>query len=268
MSDNHPFEIGHASHTGRKRSGSPNQDYVKVVQDANRPPFLIVADGMGGHRGGAIASQVATDAMIALYRQPAPATKLGDLLKASVMAGHRALLERAVKEPELTDMGTTIVAAVLEPERITYINVGDSRLYIFRGRQVIQLSLDQSWVAEQIRAGIITPEQARTHPKRSHLMMSLSAKRANVTPHIGEAALEPDDIVLLCSDGLWGSVPENLILAVATEMTPQKASEQLINLANTSTGPDNITVIVARRKGYRLPSPSETEITVPSSTRL
>ncbi|MEW5942176.1 MAG: protein phosphatase 2C domain-containing protein [Chloroflexota bacterium] len=260
LPENQPYEIGSASHTGRKRRGSPNQDYVKVVMEPARLPLLIVADGMGGHRGGAVASQVAAEAMMDLYRKSAPGMGLEATLKALVTAGHRALLERAAQEAELKDMGTTIVAGILEPNRITYINVGDSRLYLFRGRQVIQLSLDQSWVAEQIRAGLITPEQARNHPKRSHLMMSLSAKRANVTPHTGETALLPDDIVLLCSDGLWGAVPESLILAAASELPPQKAAEQLIDLANTSTGPDNISVIVARRKGYRLPTLGETEL--------
>jgi protein phosphatase len=263
MTEEIQFEIGSASHTGRKRSGSPNQDYFKVVEQAGRPPLLIVADGMGGHRGGAIASQVATDAMVAGYR-----ASTGDdwiaILDSLVTAGHRALLERAVQDAELNDMGTTVVAAILEAEHITFINVGDSRLYLFRGRDVIQLSRDQSWVAEQIRAGVLTPEQARTHPKRSHLMMSLSAKRANVMPFAGDTSLEPDDIVLLCSDGLWGAVPETLIHAAASELSPQTAAERLIDLANASTGPDNITVIVARRVGALLHRPGEdTEITKP-----
>jgi serine/threonine protein phosphatase PrpC len=166
-----------------------------------------------------------------------------------VKAGHRALIERARQDPDLKDMGTTIVAAALEDNRISLINVGDSRLYLFRGRQVIQLSRDQSWVAEQIRAGLLTVEQARNHPKRSHLTMSMSAKRADVAPLTGQFDLQPDDTILLCSDGLWGAVPESLISALALELSPQKAADKLVDLANTSTGPDNISVIVARRKG-------------------
>jgi protein phosphatase len=243
------FEIGFASHTGRKRSGSANQDYVKVVTDAERPPLLIVADGMGGHRGGAVASQAAVEAMVAAYRASSSSGNWSAALNDLVTAGHRALIDRAAQDADLKDMGTTIVAVVLETDRITFLNVGDSRLYVYRGGQVIQLSRDQSWVAEQIRAGLLTPEQARTHPKRSHLLMSLSAKRAAVVPYLGDEALQPDDIVLLCTDGLWGAVPESLIFAVASELAPQNAADRLIDLANTSSGPDNISVIVARRIG-------------------
>jgi protein phosphatase len=253
--ENEPtFEIGFASHTGRKRSGSPNQDYVKVVEAEGRAPLLIVADGMGGHRGGAVASAVAVEAMIASYGKSAAAGGLALALNESVKAAHHALIARAAQDAGLSDMGTTVVAVILEPEYIYFINVGDSRAYIFRSKQVIQISRDQSWVAEQIRTGHLTPEQARTHPRRSHLLMSLSAKRHDMLPYIGETALQANDIVLLCSDGLWGSVPDSLISAVATELPPQKAADRLIDLANASSGPDNISVIVARRRGVGLPA--------------
>jgi protein phosphatase len=144
-------------------------------------------------------------------------------------------------------MGSTVVAVVLEEKRISLVNVGDSRAYLFRGEKIIQISRDQSWVEDQVRAGFLSAAEARSHPKRNRLSMSITAKRTSIQPYSREYDLEPEDIIALCSDGLWGTVPETLIWAAASELPPQEAADKLVTLANANQGPDNISIIIARR---------------------
>jgi serine/threonine protein phosphatase PrpC len=127
------------------------------------------------------------------------------------------------------------------------LNIGDSRAYIIRSRKTLQISQDQSWAAAQVRAGVLTEQEARAHPNRNRLTMAITAKRSEIKSYATRLELEPQDIVLLCSDGLWGVVPETLIQAAAIELPPQAAADKLVALANQSKGPDNISVIIARR---------------------
>ena len=111
------------------------------------------------------------------------------------------------------------------------------------------VSEDPSYVAAQVRAGVLTEQEARSNPNRNRLLMAITAKRTEIKAHTAEERLEPQDIILLCSDGLWGVVPESLIQAAAAELAPQAAADKLVALANNSRGPDNISVIIARRAG-------------------
>jgi serine/threonine protein phosphatase PrpC len=158
-------------------------------------------------------------------------------------------------------MGSTVAAAFLQPGRVDTLNVGDSRVYILRGGETIQISADQSWVMDQVRAGKLTLEQARRHRKRNRLSMSLSAGRAVITPVLKEEIFQADDILLLCSDGLWGVIPESLLWAAANEFEPQEAAEKLAALANQSGGADNISVIVARRKDRQAVKTMQDDVT-------
>jgi len=110
--------------------------------------------------------------------------------------------------------------------------------------------MDHSVVADQVRNGLITEEQARTHPLRNRLTQSISAGRESVEQHLGVCDLELNDAIVFCSDGLWGTVSESQIQAVTLELPPQKAADKLIALANTNLGPDNISVIIVRDKRY------------------
>lgn len=246
-----PFEFGLASDVGRKRKGQPNQDSVELVLPEPgqtwHPPLLLVADGMGGHLGGAQASQLVVQVFRDEYRRASqPADNLA-LMQECLSKAHEALQQRAAEEPKLERMGSTLVAVTLESHRLQLMNVGDSRAYIIRGQGMLQISQDQSWVGEQIRAGILTEKEARVHPYRSRLTMAVTAKRTEIQPFTSTEKLEPGNIILICTDGLWGVVPESLILSALLELTPQAAAKKLIDLANRSQGPDNISVIVARR---------------------
>lgn len=245
------FEFGIACDVGRQRRDAPNQDAVRLVlpKSHTHPPLLIVADGMGGHRGGAMASRLVVEAMETCFLRASHPFPYRALLEECVREAHRSIREHAAQDPDLSNMGSTVVAAVLEEEQAYLVNVGDSRAYLLRQDGIRQLSLDHSWVGELVRAGHLSPEEARTHPQRNRLTMAIAANRSELQPFFAETPLGAGDILLLCSDGLWGVVPETLIWAVAGELPPQQAAEKLVGLANANRGPDNISVIVARRHG-------------------
>ncbi len=251
------FEIGAVCDVGRKRRGRPNQDTIKIVAPEGNetfPPLLIVADGMGGYRGGETASKLVAETIARAYKETQPSERFPEHLQQYIRQAHQAVRERAARQSELGSMGSTVALALLTPEKIYVANVGDSRVYLLRGKRIIRLSQDQSWVAAQVRAGLITEQEARRHPKRNRLTMSISAKRPTVEVYTSESAFGAEDILVLCSDGLWGVVAETLIQAVAFELPPQEAAQKLAALANAGQGPDNISVIVARREGAVLQS--------------
>ncbi len=259
-----PLEVGAATDPGRKRRGEPNQDALLVLPaEGERPPLFIVADGMGGYKGGAEASHLIVEQAAACYRQAGFPADLPDLLRECLFAAHRALIERAAADPELASMGSTAALAVISGGRVYAANVGDSRIYLLRGREMTQLSYDHSVVADQVRAGALTPLQALRSPKRNRLTQSISPKRKEITPYVTEAAFGEGDVLLLCSDGLWGVVSEPVIQAVALELPPQEAAEKLVALTLASGAPDNVTVVIARRAGTAHLVPSGEDETNP-----
>ncbi|MFZ5910029.1 MAG: PP2C family protein-serine/threonine phosphatase [Chloroflexota bacterium] len=241
------LEVGFSSHPGRKRQ--TNQDAVGVFLAANQdssPSILIVADGMGGHRGGDMASRLAVETIQKVCSQAGQAQDYRALLSEGVQAAHREICLAAGRDAQLSDMGTTVVIAIVTRGRAFLANVGDSRAYRARGGTLSLLSRDHSWVAEQVRAGLISEEEARNHPHRSRLTMALSPGRAQVTPYLAETTLEAGDNLVLCTDGLWGVISETILAAVVDELSPQAAADKLVSLANQNLGPDNISVVVAR----------------------
>lgn len=243
------LELGSALDPGRKRASSENQDSIGIVKSDLfnwHPPLLIVADGMGGYNGGAIASRLVVQHLSAGYLKSRRDISPLHALQAGINTAHFALRQEASKDPNLAQMGSTVVAVVIKKEKIYLANVGDSRAYIINQNEVKQISYDHSLVGEQLRMGLITEAEVRTHPRRNVLSMSLSAQREQVDMFTGMFVWRPKDILVLCSDGLWGPVVEAQIQAVVMEFSPRVAAQKLIDLANTNQGPDNISVIVAR----------------------
>jgi len=245
------FEFGFACDVGRKRRREPNQDAVEVVLPAAgerwHPPLLLVADGLGKYFGGALASQLVVESFKQEFKQAHHPADYLPLMEKCVQAAHQSIRAQGAKDSKLASMGSTLVAVTLEPQRLFLLNIGDSRAYIMRDKKSLQVSQDQSWVAAQVRAGVLTEQEARTHPNRNRLTMAITAKRSEIKSYTAEEKLESHDIVLLCSDGLWGVVPGTLIQAATTELPPQVAADKLVALANQSKGPDNISVIIARQ---------------------
>jgi serine/threonine protein phosphatase PrpC len=225
---------GAATDVGRVRGNNEDKLFTS-------PRLLVVADGMGGHSGGEIASDMAVRT---LETQFVDATKEG-LLEAAYEA-NRVVHEAAGEDPDLRGMGTTLVAIapVDDGDALAWINVGDSRLYLLRGGELTQVSQDHSLVEEAVRSGELSPEEARTHPQRNIVTRALGIG-ANVTIDGDRVDAVQDDRFLLCSDGLSDYVEDTRIGATLRQIAdPAEASSELVRIANEAGGRDNITVVV------------------------
>ncbi len=232
------LRAGSASDTGQIRSN--NQDSELVVASA---ALYGVADGMGGHQGGEVASALAVE----LIQKHATEPTL-ESLKAAVRVANRAIFEKAGSDRDLHGMGTTLVAiqVVEAPEgtEIAWVNVGDSRVYLLRDNQLIQLSHDHSLVEDLVRDGRITPDEAAVHPQRNILTRALGI---DLEVQVDGDTLLPftGDRFLLCSDGLFNEVsPDQITAALRRLADPDEAASELVRLANEGGGRDNITVVV------------------------
>ena len=204
--------------------------------------MFVVADGMGGHRGGATASQTAVEALEAAFASAESIS--ADWLALAIQQANRAVNDRAAREPSLRGMGTTLVAVAVSPDGGAWVaHVGDSRAYRLRQSRFEQLTEDHSVVAELVRRGAITPEEADSHPRRNEILRSVGISEA-VDAELCELALDPGDRLLLCSDGLCGVVPDAELERLIAEHAPDDAVVRAVDAANERGGPDNITAVV------------------------
>jgi PPM family protein phosphatase len=225
-------EAGVATDKGQVREG--NEDAYLV-----EPPLYAVADGMGGHRGGEVASQLALQTLAEAFRDGAmPLTD-------QVQAANRAVFDRSGADRSVAGMGTTLTAALVRGELAHLIHVGDSRAYLLRAGTLRQLTEDHTLVNRMVKAGEITAEEAEVHPHRNVITRSLGTE-ADVDVDEQDVGLLDGDRLLLCSDGLTGMIGEQQIQAIleATAGAPQEAADRLVLAANRAGGVDNITVVV------------------------
>jgi len=209
-----------------------------------RGRLAVIADGMGGYEGGQEASRLAVETVLEVYRQTSTLDVQVSLIHA-LTAAHIRILRFADAHPELQGMGTTCTALSITGDRLHFAHVGDSRLYLVRGAQISRLTKDHSYVGRLVDSGILSAEEAEAHPQR-HILTAALGAGSEVIPDFPESAIElqPDDTVILCTDGLWGMVKEGEIRDIATERPATKACQRLIDLARKRGGPDNITVQV------------------------
>jgi protein phosphatase len=227
-------ELASASDVGRVRSD--NQDL-----DLLAPPLIAVADGMGGHKGGGTAARMAVDALRAVGSTTDPA----DLLVA-LRDANAAIAAAADADPELSGMGTTTTAGIVDSGVLYLVHVGDSRAYLVRGGRIVQITDDHSIVAEMVRRGALSPSDAEQHPAR-HVITRALGVDADVQIDALRIDLEPGDVVLMCTDGLSGPVDDDQILEVLEGADSlHNAAKALIARANAAGGPDNVTVVLAR----------------------
>jgi serine/threonine protein phosphatase PrpC len=231
-----------------------NQDSFGIDEELG---LYVVCDGMGGAAGGHIASRISVDTFLSVVRQELET--LGDnnhestrcaLLRAGA-AANRAVHSRANFDIALRGMGSTLVAARLVGEALTVLNVGDSRAYLFQANKTSQLTDDHSYVAEQVRRGLMTQAEADRSPLGSVITRAIGAD-ADVSPDLYEATLYPGESVLLTSDGLTRHVTaaELAEIMADTAAAPVEAAcERMIELAKSRGGSDNITCIVIRSAG-------------------
>jgi protein phosphatase len=233
---------------GRRRDN--NQDQF-VVDDGLG--LYAIADGMGGHAAGEVASKIAIDALADTVRgngtDGESAEAVGEQLVRAVNEGNRRICESVLARQEWRGMGTTLVAIRVVGSRAVIGHVGDSRAYRVRGGRLERLTSDHSWVAEQVKLGLLSDEEASRHPMRNIVTRALG-NRSDVEVELAEEALLPGDTLLLCSDGLNSMLDDAEILeTLAAHDEPQQACEALVEKANARGGDDNITVIVARMAG-------------------
>jgi serine/threonine protein phosphatase PrpC len=227
---------------GRARSGNEDSYFC------GRTVFAV-ADGLGGHQGGEVASAAAVEPLAALDgREFAELAEAAEALTAAIREGNAAILDRAAGDPGLWGMGTTVTAAALADDRhLQLAHVGDSRAYLLRDGSLDQLTTDHTVVAELVRRGRLTPAQAAIHPERSILTRAVGLDPRIPVDTPDPLELRDGDQVLLCSDGLTEAVDDDQVAELLSS-TPDgtAACQALIDAANAAGGPDNITVVLLR----------------------
>lgn len=232
-----------ASLTDVGRVRAHNEDSCGEFESSAGYKLLVVADGMGGHRGGATASRVAIETIGEVFQKSKsdPEAMLQEALHTANERVHRM----AVETPELRGMGTTAVTLLLGPDGTGWVaHVGDSRAYRMRGGLMQPLSADHSVVAEMQRRGLITAEEAAVHPRRNEILRSVGVQ-PSVEPEVTRLTLEAGDRFLLCSDGLSGMLEDPEMGELLANQPPEQAVRSLVDTANMRGGPDNITVQIA-----------------------
>jgi serine/threonine protein phosphatase PrpC len=237
------FSCAARTDVGVVRSG--NEDNYLMADDRG---LFIVADGMGGHAAGEVASEMAAK-LVAEHFRPVRGmadTELAGQLSAAIHAADRAIFERTRQEQDKRGMGTTVTALVLLPRRFLIGHVGDSRAYMLRGGNLVQITKDHSYVQEQVDAGRLTPEEARVHPY-ANVITRCVGSNGDVVPDLMFGSLEPGDLLMLASDGLTGMLEDHEIREIMIGMNGlEQGVDQLIAGANRRGGLDNITVILVR----------------------
>ncbi|HET6813713.1 MAG TPA: Stp1/IreP family PP2C-type Ser/Thr phosphatase [Actinomycetota bacterium] len=227
---------------GRARSGNEDSYFC------GRTVFAV-ADGLGGHQGGEVASAAAVEPLAALDgREFADPAEAAEALTAAIREANAAILDQAAGDPGLWGMGTTVTAAALAGERhLQLAHVGDSRAYLLRDGSLEQLSTDHTVVAELVRRGRLTPAQAAIHPERSILTRAVGLDPRIPVDTPDPLELQDGDQVLLCSDGLTEPVDDDQIAQLlSVEPDGNAACQALIDAANAAGGPDNITAVLLR----------------------
>jgi PPM family protein phosphatase len=246
-----------AAFTDKGRVRPIKEDNYRICRDHN---LFVLSDGLGGAAKGEVASEIAVESVIAALRENAPAGNSAshpelsletNSLVWAIQLANRKIHEQGMRDPACHGMGATIVAARLTGRRLSLVHVGDSRAYLLRSQRLEQLTADHSLVAEQVRRGFMTLQQAAESELQSVLTRALGTEET-VEVDAEEVELFPRDSLLLCSDGLTRMVPEEEIARIlAQARDAQMAAERLVERANEYGGLDNVTVVVMRFKTPR-----------------
>ena len=237
--------VGAQTDLGRVREN--NEDKFVLVEPeetellAIKGLFYAVADGMGGHASGQIASELALKTIVKTYYAD-PNDDVPESLEAAFQSANLFIHDTAQAVPEREGMGTTCTSVILRDDDLYCGHVGDSRCYLIRDGDIRQISEDHSWVAEQVKRGALTEQEAEMSPFRNVITRSLGAS-PELEVDVYQEKVKMDDILVLCSDGLSGYVTNDQILEMVTSWSPSMAALKLIDSAN-ETGGDNITVVV------------------------
>jgi protein phosphatase len=243
------------SDVGRKRKGNEDSLFLNPEQK-----LYVVADGMGGHAAGEVASRVAVDAINEFVTLTGGNEEItwpfglddtisyeGNRLKTAIRHANRRVLEATRESAEYEGMATTVAAVLVDGDTAHLAHVGDSRIYLWRDGEISQLTNDHSWVNEQIQSGVISPEQARSHPLRNVVTRALGG-RSDLLVDVQSRRMSAGDVLLLCSDGLTTMIGDEDIARILGEAPADvaRAATALVDEANERGGEDNITVVLLK----------------------
>jgi serine/threonine protein phosphatase PrpC len=241
------------SHVGMVRSD--NQDFLGKFPDesldvsAPKGLLFIVADGMGGHKAGKEASKMAVDAVSKSYFADGTPAEITDALSTAFRSANHAIYSHSMSNPRYSGMGTTCTALVIQDDYAYIGHIGDSRVYQISKKKIVQLTKDHSKVAEMQRRGIITREEAKTHPERSHLYRALGTKAEAEIDVISQIPIGKNEYFVMCTDGLFNNVEDHEIHEIVLSQPPERACKALVELANVRGGQDNITIQIIHVNG-------------------
>jgi protein phosphatase len=238
------LDIGELSDTGKQRDN--NQDYIgHIASEDNSAVLAIVADGMGGHKGGEVASRMAVELILQHYDSGEQNTATAKALKSHFEAANTAIYNHAQDTPALQGMGTTLVGLLINQGMACYAYVGDSRLYLIRANKCWQLSTDHTVVAEMVKNGLLTADAAANHPYKNVITRAIGTyPGVEVDSSDKPLPVAIGDCFLLCSDGLHDLVSTAEMMQALVDHNAQQACQFLIQLANSRGGHDNISAIV------------------------
>ena len=235
------------THVGKVRQN--NEDYYLVEPEKQ---LYIVCDGMGGHNAGEVASQKGAQTLNACLHQELISQAASDpsqvkaLLERSIQMAHEHILDQADTQQNYSNMGSTLVMGLFLEDMLYVAHVGDSRAYLLRDKHLELLTNDHSYVMELVREGKMKREDIPFSPIKNHLLQALGAIPA-ITPDIASLPVRPEDLLLLCTDGLWDCVPEeDICRLMLSHASCSDRCQALVDAANQQGGHDNITVVVAR----------------------
>ena len=245
---------------GRKRDH--NEDSFLIDEDLK---LFVVADGMGGHAGGGTASRIAVETIDRELRQvrtsqgsvleattPLQDSPVPEAIRAAVERACIAIYSKAQEDPRLAGMGTTVISLLMKGDQAFFAHVGDSRAYLIRGDLIQQISEDHSLVNEQIKAGMITPEEAK-HSRYKNIITRSVGFEEEVQVDVMGLLCEPGDVFVLCSDGMANMMEDPEILHIVRHHPLSEVPRTLVDLANERGGDDNITVIAVQIQAESVP---------------
>jgi len=243
------MEVAYRTAVGKQRAD--NQDYVDVFTNQAGQHLAIIADGIGGHQGGDVASAMAVSHLGHDFEltEWATTTAARTWISQQITAENRSIIAKSNQFADLNGMGTTLVAAVYFTDEAVIANIGDSRAYLLRDGQFRQLTEDHSLVNELVKRGEISRQAARHHPQKNVIVRSLGIS-SDANFDLNTYPLVLNDQLLLCTDGLTNMVDDQHIQDVlVSKKTPQEKCDQLVALANAAGGLDNITVLIVVNDG-------------------
>ena len=231
------------THIGRRRDMNQDYMYTSTTPVGSLPNLFVVADGMGGHNAGEYASRFTVDKVVEVISQNGQQEPVV-AMKEALTEANSQLLEEAGADPSKSGMGTTVVAATVIGDLLHVANIGDSRLYVIDHEAIRQITRDHSLVEEMVRLGEMDKAAAKVHPDKNIITRAIGVTR-ELAVDFFEVKLRPEDMILLCSDGLTNMVEDEEIKEIVLEQKNiVEKAEKLINTANENGGKDNITVIL------------------------